>query len=163
MWRKNKFYSWSWKKAPIVHSKDAAAKAVHDNSLLEEETHESRLNTIFQCGKVIRKIIIESEKQPWTFDGSLKNDSGAIVPLELKYLIRLIIQGTSHMATEAWEESTDGTCNIIGQHIVQEFKSDRQVNLSPRILQPYFVLLIILPWQLGYHCIAIIIIAGKMK
>ena len=117
---------------PIVHSKDAAAKAVHDNSLLEEETHESRLKTIFQCGKLIRKIIIESEKQSWTFDGSLKNDSGAVVPLELKYLIRWIIQGTSHMATEAREKSTDKTCNIIGQHIVQEFKSDRQVNLSPK-------------------------------
>ena len=50
-------------KPPIVDSKDAAAKAVHDNSLLEEETHESHIKTIFQCGKVIRKIIIESEKQ----------------------------------------------------------------------------------------------------
>ena len=109
----------------IVHSKDTAAKVVNDNSLLEEETHESRLNTIFQCGKVIRKIIIESEKQSWTFDGSLKNDSGTVVPLELKYLIRWIIQGTSHIATEAQEESTDRTCNIIGQHILQEFKSDR--------------------------------------
>ena len=29
-------------------------------------------------------------------------------------------------------ESTNKTCNIIGQHIVQEFKSDRQVNLSPK-------------------------------
>ena len=36
------------------------------------------------------------------------------------------------MATEAREESTNRTCNIIGQHIVQEFKSDRQVNLSPK-------------------------------
>ena len=62
----------------------------------------------------------------------MKNDSGAVVPLELKYLIRWIIQGTSHMATEAREESTNRTCNIIGQHIVQEFKSDRQVNLSPK-------------------------------
>ena len=119
-------------KPPIVHSKDAAAKAVHDKSLLEEETQESKLKTIFQCGKVIRKIIIESGEQSWTFDGSLKNDSETVVPLELKYLIRWIIQGTSHMATEAREESTNRTCNIIGQHIVQEFKSDRQVNLSPK-------------------------------
>ena len=85
----------------IVHSKDAAAKAVHDNSLLEEGTHESRLKAIFQCGKVIRKIIIESEKQSWIFDGPLKNNSGTVVPLELKYLIRWIIQGTSQMATQA--------------------------------------------------------------
>ena len=36
------------------------------------------------------------------------------------------------MATQAREKSTNRSCNIIGQHIVQEFKSDRQVNLSPK-------------------------------
>ena len=36
------------------------------------------------------------------------------------------------MATQAQEESTNRSCNMIGQHIVQEFKSDRQVNLSPK-------------------------------
>ena len=119
-------------KPSLVHSKDAAAKAIHDNSLLEDETNESRLNTIFKCGKIIRKAIVESEKNPWTFDGSLKNDLEAVVPLELRYLIRWIIQGTSHMATEVREESTRKTCDIIGQHIIQEFKSDRQVQFSPK-------------------------------
>ena len=88
MHRRHNFTPGSKRHPTIVHSKDAAAKAVHDNSLLEEETHEFCLKTIFQFGKLIRKIIIESEKQSWTFDGSLKNDSGAVVPLELKYLIR---------------------------------------------------------------------------
>ena len=45
------------KQPSIVHSKDAAAKAVHDNSLLEEETHESRLKTIFQCEKLLGKLL----------------------------------------------------------------------------------------------------------
>ena len=36
------------------------------------------------------------------------------------------------MVTEVREESTRKTCDIIGQHIIQEFKSDRQVQFSPK-------------------------------
>ena len=60
------------KQPSIVHSKDAAAKAIHDNLLKKEETYESHLKTIFQCGKIIRKAIIESKKDPWSFNGTLK-------------------------------------------------------------------------------------------
>ena len=119
-------------KPALVHSKDAGSKAIHDRSVLEEQTPEARLKSIFQCGKLIRNAIKESQEEPWAFEGSLKNNLKTGVQLELVYLIQWIIQGASYMKTEVRKESSEKACYIIGHHIIQEFKSDRQVQFTPK-------------------------------
>jgi hypothetical protein len=47
-------------------------------------------------------------------------------------MIRWIIQGTAVTKTQTRMEGTNRSCALIGQHIIQEFKSDRQVQYQSK-------------------------------
>ena len=115
----------------IVHSNDVGEVVIRAAPDKQRNMH-GDFKLLLQCGNIVRTAIIQAQKNPWTFKGSLQGNIAAGLPQELLSMIRWIIQGT--VATDTEERSDDilRSCALIGQHIQQEFKSNRQIQYKPK-------------------------------
>ena len=93
---------------------------------------QATFKVLFQSGKIIRNALTQARQNPWKFEGSLKDNIEVGIPEQLFCMIRWIIQGAATTKTQSRMESMDQSCALIGQHIIQEFKSDWQVQYQPR-------------------------------
>ena len=118
-------------KLSTVHSSDAGAAAIRAASA-EQKDMQAKFKILFQSAKIIRNAITQARQNPWKFEGSLKDSIEVGIPEQMFCMIRWIIQGAATTKTQSRNEKINRTCALIGQHIMQEFKSDRQVQYQPK-------------------------------
>ena len=109
----------------MIHSTTVRKKTIEETAQSKE--HDARI--IFQCSKLLRRAIEQSDK--WKFNGSL---SGVYegTPYELELLIKWIIQGHKTVKTGVRAQNISRTSSHIAQQIVQAHKSSRQVSYQPK-------------------------------
>ena len=91
------------------------------------------MSALFKCAKDIRSLIESQLKgSPWEFKGSLKNCAGDGVPKQLLYFLTWIIQGPRTPQIPQRTRDIELSANLIAQHILKCYKSDRQIHYQPK-------------------------------
>ena len=92
------------------------------------------MSALFKCAKDIRSLIESQLKsRPCKFNGSLKKCAGAGVLKQILYFLTWIIQGPRTPQTPKRTKYIELSANLIAQHILKWYKSDRQIHYQPNM------------------------------
>ena len=103
-----------------------AAKIAAIEAAVSAADVDSDMRLIFQCAKIVRKVILKST--PWEYDGTLGSDMTEKIPSNLGNLLCWIMAGVStELQTEKRTSDVDEKACILGQQIMYQVKTDRQM------------------------------------
>jgi len=111
----------------MICSRESKNAAVCGAAAQAEDLEQDMLN-IMKCATVIRRDILDSVAQKWSFSGTLcEPDRHTRIPLSLRMLLKWILQGTGSGAEVRSEEVEQASVRL-AQNIMYETKSNRQVS-----------------------------------
>ncbi|MES9884822.1 MAG: hypothetical protein ABW185_28585 [Sedimenticola sp.] len=115
----------SGSKPAKIYSK-ATSKAAIDEVASTQLRSNSKMHLLYDCAEHLRGKIKSCNCLSWEFSGSVDLPITDFLPAELVMFVKWLIHGpkTSQSATRGTEMNR--SANILTQHILQHFKTDRQ-------------------------------------
>ena len=99
-----------------------------------EQTYREDTQKIYDCAKIVRKAILKTTENPWTFNGTLENEDDKVVPDIVYTLFRWIIEGAqTDLLVESKRQTTvHRTSMNLAQTLMYETKSQKQIAYSAK-------------------------------
>ncbi len=108
-----------------IHSTETAKSAILTAAEGQQNDLSQSLQDVMKCAKYLSQVILEN--RGWVFDGSLKDSLNSGIPAPLFIFIQWLLQGTQPAKSTACTTDVEQSAKIIGQHIIQAMKTDRQI------------------------------------